>query len=134
MEVSHMARLTRTIFFAAFLITLVGPSGLGTFDAHANSAPSRPSIISTGQDQTGLAVTIYNSNIGLVKDLRRIELPKGTAEVRFMDVASQIISTSVHIGSAVDPRGFTVLEQNYEYDLLKPASQRAFLTSTSARR
>src|SRR5512139_914730 len=42
------------------------------------------------------------------------------SEVRFMDVASQIIPTSVHIRSLVNPDSLQVLEQNYEYDLLNP--------------
>jgi hypothetical protein len=59
-------------------------------------------------------------NVGLVKDLRRLKLPRGQAELRFMDVASQIIPTSVHIRSLIDPASLSVLEQNYEYDLLNP--------------
>jgi len=43
------------------------------------------------EDQTGVAITIYNVNLGLVKDQRQIRLTKGTGELRFMDVASQII-------------------------------------------
>ncbi len=77
--------------------------------------------LSTGlEDQTGVAVTIYNVNLGLVKDQREITLAKGMGEVRFMDVASQIIPTSVHIKSLIDPDSLQVLEQNYEYDLLNP--------------
>ena len=37
-----------------------------------------------------------------------------------MDVASQIIPTSVHIKSLINPGSLLVLEQNYEYDLLNP--------------
>lgn len=81
----------------------------------------KPSVHVTGlQEQTGVAVTIYNANMGLVKDSRTISLPRGTEELRFMDVASKIIPTSVHIKSGDNPDGFSVLEQNYEYDLLSP--------------
>jgi hypothetical protein len=77
--------------------------------------------ITTGlEDQTAVAVTIYNVNLGLVKDQRQIKLQKGEGEVRFMDVASQIIPTSVHIKSIVDSGSLMVVEQNYEYDLLNP--------------
>ncbi|MCX5718351.1 MAG: hypothetical protein NT055_00030, partial [Nitrospirae bacterium] len=77
--------------------------------------------LSTGlEDQTGVALTIYNVNLGLVKDQREINLSKGTGELRFMDVASQIIPTSVHIKSLIDPASLHILEQNYEYDLLNP--------------
>jgi len=81
----------------------------------------KPEVLSTGlEDQTGVALTIYNVNLGLVKDQREIKLAKGTGDLRFMDVASQIIPTSVHIKSLVDPESLQVLEQNYEYDLLNP--------------
>ena len=77
--------------------------------------------LSTGlEDQTGIALTIYNVNLGLVKDQRELRMPKGTGELKFMDVASQIIPTSVHIKSLVNADSFQVLEQNYEYDLLNP--------------
>ena len=85
------------------------------------AAVEKPEVRSTGaEDQTGIAITIYNVNLGLVKDQRSIKLAKGTGELRFMDVASQIIPTSVHIKSLSDADGLQVLEQNYEYDLLNP--------------
>jgi hypothetical protein len=75
---------------------------------------------STLDDQTGVALTIYNVNLGLVKDQRQIKLFKGIGDLRFMDVASQIMPTSVHIKSLINPDTLQVLEQNYEYDLLNP--------------
>jgi hypothetical protein len=75
---------------------------------------------STSDDQTGVALTIYNVNLGLVKDQRQIKLFKGIGDLRFMDVSAQIIPTSVHIKSLVNPETLQVLEQNYEYDLLNP--------------
>ncbi|HSB51266.1 MAG TPA: DUF4139 domain-containing protein [Dissulfurispiraceae bacterium] len=78
-------------------------------------------VVSTGvEQQSGLSITVYNVNLGLVKDQREINLPPGSGELRFMDVASQIIPASVHVTSLVDPRSLQVLEQNYEYDLLSP--------------
>ncbi len=81
--------------------------------------PLKPSS-STAEEQTGVALTVYNTNLGLVKDVRTITLGRGTGELRFMDVAGRIIPTSVHIKSLSDPNGLQVLEQNYEYDLLSP--------------
>lgn len=75
-------------------------------------------LVSKGEDQTSVMVTVYNNNLGLVKDRRKIKLPPGTGELRFMDVASQIIPETVHAKSLGDPGGFSVLEQNYEYDLM----------------
>ena len=75
---------------------------------------------STLDDQQSVSLTIYNVNLGLIKDQRRIKLIKGVSDLRFMDVAAQIIPASVHIKSLVDPGTLHVLEQNYEYDLLNP--------------
>jgi len=87
--------------------------------AAAENPPQQPHAMATTQaDQTGVALTVYNVNLGLVKDRRSINLAKGRGELRFMDVASQIIPASVHIESLADPESLRVLEQNYEYDLL----------------
>lgn len=75
---------------------------------------------STVADQTGVEVTVYNSNLGLVKDTRKVQLSPGQAELLFMDVASSIMPVTVRARSVNRPDGFTVLEQNYEYDLMSP--------------
>jgi hypothetical protein len=72
------------------------------------------------EDQTGVALTVYNVNLGLVKDIRDIKLPNGISQLRFMDVASKIIPASVYIRSLKNPDSLEILEQNYEYDLLNP--------------
>src|SRR4030043_1130342 len=77
-------------------------------------------LTSTLKDQQGVAVTIYNSNVGLVKDTRVIELKPGIHELKFMDVAGKIDPTTVHIKSLINGSSINVLEQNYEYDLLSP--------------
>ncbi|MGH7771944.1 MAG: DUF4139 domain-containing protein [Candidatus Binatia bacterium] len=78
-----------------------------------------PSSI-TQDEQKGVSLTVYNQNLGLVKDNREIRLGAGVHEIRFMDVASQINPTTVHLKSLTDPQGLKILEQNYEYDLLNP--------------
>jgi hypothetical protein len=90
---------------------------LGTLPAHAIAAPP-PTSASADADQTGVALTIYNDNLGLVKDRRTIRLSAGQGELRFMDVAAQIIPASVSFRSLDAPDGLRILEQNYEYDLL----------------
>ena len=76
---------------------------------------------SSNEDQTNVSITIYNNNLGLVKDTRSIQLQSGTNELKFMDVAEKINATTVHIKSLTDPNKLKVLEQNYEYDLLNPS-------------
>lgn len=77
-------------------------------------------LTSTLRDQQDVAITIYNSNIGLVKDTRLIDLKPGIHELKFMDVAGKIDPTTVHIKSLINGSSLNVLEQNYEYDLLSP--------------
>jgi len=73
---------------------------------------------STLNDQKGVEVTVYNSNLALIKDTRRIALPQGQGELRFMDVAAYIRPETVYVESVNHPSEFAVLEQNYEYDLM----------------
>ena len=72
----------------------------------------------TRETQKDMMVTIYNGNLGLVKDVREVRLPVGLGEAQFMDVAAQIDPTTVHLKSLSAPGGLKILEQNYEYDLL----------------
>ena len=77
-------------------------------------------MTSTEQDQKELAVTVYNSNVALVRDVRRVRLPDGTIDLRYMDIAAQVNPATVHIVSLTAPKELNVLEQDYEYDLLSP--------------
>ena len=72
-------------------------------------------------DQTDLNVTVYNSNIALVRDVRNLMLPAGTFRLKFMDIAATVNPATVHFRSLMDPEKLGVIEQNYEYDLLEPA-------------
>ena len=72
-------------------------------------------------DQTDLNVTVYNSNIALVRDVRNLTLPRGTFRLKFMDIAATVNPATVHFRSLTDPEKLSVIEQNYEYDLLEPA-------------
>jgi len=86
------------------------------------AAQAAPAVqTSTLADQKDVAVTVYNSNVALVRDVRQLRLPTGTVDLRFMDIAAQVNPATVHIVSLTAPKELTVLEQNYEYDLLNPA-------------
>ena len=62
-------------------------------------------------------VTVYNTNLGVIKEVRTEQLDAGHNIVYFKGVASQIDPTSVHFKDLTYPES-TVLEQNYEYDLV----------------
>jgi len=83
-------------------------------------ARAQTQITSTAQDQKELAVTVYNSNVALVRDVRRVRLPDGAIDLRYMDIAAQVNPATVHIVSLTAPKDLNVLEQDYEYDLLSP--------------
>jgi hypothetical protein len=74
----------------------------------------------TLDDQVDLAVTVYNSDIALVRDVRALQLARGTADLHFMDIAATVNPATVHFRSVSEPARVRVLEQNYEYDLLEP--------------
>jgi hypothetical protein len=72
-------------------------------------------------DQTDLAVTVYNSNIALIRDVRNLSLPSGAFRLKLMDIAATVNPATVHFRSLNEPDKLGILEQNYEYDLLEPA-------------
>jgi hypothetical protein len=74
----------------------------------------------TLDDQVYLNVTVYNSDIALIRDVRTIQLPRGTFNLDFMDIAATVNPATVHFRSLSEPTRVSVLEQNYEYDLLEP--------------
>jgi hypothetical protein len=84
-------------------------------------AAAETTIVGAGLgDQESIAVTVYNSDIGLIKDIRQLTLPAGMTELHFGEVAAKIMPHTVHIKSLTHPSQLQVLEQNYEYDLLTP--------------
>jgi hypothetical protein len=74
----------------------------------------------TIDDQVDLSVTVYNSSLALVRDVRNVQLRSGTFDLQFMDIAATVNPATVHFRSLTEPSRMSVLEQNYEYDLLDP--------------
>ena len=74
----------------------------------------------TLEDQTDVAVTVYNNNRALVRDRRAIKMLPGESDLRFMDVAAKIMPETVSLRSINDPGALKILEQNYEFDLVSP--------------
>jgi hypothetical protein len=118
---SRSARIPGTAALAAILSLL--PVAGKLKEAHAAGRTDEKSAkveaaTTTEKDQTDLSVTVYNSNLALVRDVRQIHLQPGVAPLRFEDVAASINPATVHFRSLTDPAKLSVLEQNYEYDLL----------------
>jgi len=58
---------------------------------------------------------------GVVKDVRKVDLREGASDLRFTDVAEFIDPTTVSFTDLTDPAGTSVLEQNFEFDLVSPS-------------
>ena len=120
---------SRTLkIFAAFALAtaslLAIAGGVATVRGAQNgkddSAAKADAATTTEKDQTDLSVTVYNSNVALVRDVRQIHSASGVFPLRFEDVAASINPVTVHFRSLTDASKLSVVEQNYEYDLLDP--------------
>ena len=109
-----------TLMFLAFLPLSGNLAQAAGHHAQKEDAARKQPAITTEKDQVDLAVTVYNSNIALVRDVRQIHLPSGLLPLHFEDVAASINPATVHFRSLVDPAKLNVIEQNYEFDLLDP--------------
>ena len=64
-----------------------------------------------------LSITVYNNNLALVQDERKLDVPAGRTRLEFKDVSASIKPETVALTGA----GLSVVEQNFDYDLLTPA-------------
>lgn len=89
------------ISLAALLATGVLAQGVPDPDANA---------------QGDVSLTIYNSNLALVQDVRQIAIAQGQSRIEFPDVSAQIQPETLSFAAA----NTTIIEQNFDYDLLTP--------------
>ncbi len=113
-------RLTR-ILVLAMVLAVAGLPAMEFARGQASGARDPATDAATTlKDQTELAVTVYNSDLALVRDVRKLELPTGAFRLRFEDVAATINPVTVHLRSLNEADRLSVVEQDYEYDLLDP--------------
>jgi hypothetical protein len=86
---------------------------------HKADGPARQRE-SSASAREKVSITVYNQNFGLVREIRKVPLGKGRISLEFQDVSAHIQPETVHIRPLGSPDAFTVLEQNYRYDLLTP--------------
>ena len=104
----------------ARMLAAVAGAGLMTLGATgvagaATAAGTKPAEASKGPRE--VAVTVYNDNLGVVKDRRTFPIASGLSDLRFTDVAALIDPTSVHLrGLGKSP--IEILWQDYRYDLV----------------
>ena len=76
--------------------------------------------VSTLDDQRGVGVTIYNTDLALVRDRRHVTLPQGESRLALRDVSARIQPETALLQSVGNPGRLGVIEQNFNYDLLSP--------------
>src|SRR5260370_3078433 len=97
-------------------------SALGLcFASLATTVAQTSEQTTTARDRQSVNITVYNSNLGLVRETRRLTLPNGQISLRFADVTAQIRPETVHLASLTSPASLRHLERNYQDALLNPA-------------
>jgi len=71
-------------------------------------------------DQKSVAITIYNENLALIKDTRRISLDKGFNQLAFRGVSAKMRPETALLRSLSIAKNFNIIEQNFDFDLLTP--------------
>ena len=112
--------MRRLLAVAATLTAVAVPSSTEPPAREATPATQEaPRLQSTSDQRDAIAITVYNQNFGLVREIRTLDLTAGRLALEYGDVASGIQPETVHI-RPIGGGGLKVLEQNYQYDLLSP--------------
>lgn len=89
-------------------------------NAPAQPNAARPERRSTLDDQQAVAITIYNEDLALVKDARKVTLDNGANQLALRDVSALMRPETAQLRSLSNPGSFDLLEQNFDFDLLTP--------------
>lgn len=84
-----------------------------------HAADPAKEVGSTAADREAVAVTVYNDDLALVKERRRVDLPAGLTRLSLRDVAAQMRPETALLRAASGP-ALTLVEQNFDFDLLTP--------------
>ena len=87
--------------------------------SHAAVAESIQEISSGAAERESTAVTVYNDNLALVKERRRIKLPAGLTRLSLREVSAQMRPETALL-RAVTGAPISLIEQNFDFDLLTP--------------
>ncbi|HEU4725684.1 MAG TPA: DUF4139 domain-containing protein [Candidatus Eisenbacteria bacterium] len=109
-----LAALVGTVVIAAGLLSVSGAPANAQTSAKTKTGAA---FIAAKPGARDVAVTVYNDNLGVVKDRRPFTLTAGVSDLRFTDVASAIDPTSVHL-RALGRSPIEILWQDYRYDLV----------------
>ncbi|MBK1681206.1 DUF4139 domain-containing protein [Rhodocyclus tenuis] len=85
----------------------------------ASAAAGTAEIVSGSADRESTAITVYNDDLALIKERRRITLPAGLSRLSLREVSAQLRPETAML-RAISGRPLTLLEQNFDFDLLTP--------------
>jgi hypothetical protein len=85
----------------------------------AHAADPARDVASSAADREAVAVTVYNDDLALVKERRKVDLPAGLARLSLREVAAQMRPETALL-RAVSGQAFVLIEQNFDFDLLTP--------------
>lgn len=102
-----------------FLQMLVAFAAAGMLVA-GSACAEMEELRSTLDDQQEVAVTIYNSDLALVKDVRRLTLPAGECLLAWREVAAGMQPETALLRPLGKSGDFRVVEQSFDFDLLTP--------------
>ncbi|MDZ7596639.1 MAG: DUF4139 domain-containing protein [Thiobacillus sp.] len=88
--------------------------------SHASWAAPSEAVASSAADQQSVAVTIYNDNLALIKDARRVRLARDINRLTWRDVSAQMRPETAQLRNVTNPAGFRLQEQTFDFDLLTP--------------
>ncbi|NJA88208.1 DUF4139 domain-containing protein [Rhodocyclus tenuis] len=75
--------------------------------------------VAAASEREATAITVYNDDLALVRERRRVSLPAGVVRLAWREVSGQIRPETAAL-QAVDGARLSVLEQNFDFDLLTP--------------
>ena len=78
-------------------------------------------IRNDAQDCEAIAITIYNDDLALIREQRRLTLHSGVNRIALRDVSARIKPETTTLRSSGDAT-LQLLEQNFDYDLLNATS------------
>ena len=110
---------------AALTLASISVATLSYSNAAEKIKPSPKATIydesrSTLDDQQSVAVTIYNQDLALVKDTRKVTIKAGLNALALRDVSAQMRPETALLRSINAPSSLALLEQNFDFDLLTP--------------
>ncbi len=109
--------LALTLVSLGALSTTAVAAPAGGSVADRSVVPAGDSLADRSVADQDLSVTIYADDLALVQDHRTIDLTGGKQRLEFRNVSAKIRPETV----ALAARDLTILEQNFDYDLLTPA-------------